>query len=258
MLFLILLTITSVMASNTRTGRCPSPQFVSSGLSCKTEGDDSVCPWNYKCCPLTNGMNCFAPCSELTQPCNLQCPYGLKVDQSPCTVCECAPNPCLSTECPLGTKCITQEYEPCAIKGRCGFGTQCVNDPSIVVDPTPKPKNCPDYWPSMGSGLQACVGPDALCPGDQKCCRFPMNNFGPPGGASSYCVQPCEDISKCTLQCKHGYVIDGGCRLCQCAPDPCDRLTCPPGETCRLLPTPCAHFPGRPPCPMMPTCMKNQ
>ncbi len=260
-LFLIILFVVflnSVSTSTIRNGRCPSPQYAFSGLSCTTEGDDSACPEDYKCCPLTNGMKCFSSCPEFVQPCTLQCPFGLKVDPSPCTICECAPDPCLSTVCPLGTKCITKDYEPCAIKGRCGLSTECVNDPSIHVDPTPKPKNCPNYWPSMGNGLQTCRGPDALCPGDEKCCQAPsMNNFHSPDAASSYCVHPCEDTSNCTLQCSHGFIIDGGCRICQCALNPCDKITCPTGEICQLLPTPCAYFPGRPPCPLMPVCMKG-
>ena len=258
LVFFALLSCQSVAVGEaTRTGRCPSPQYVSSGLPCSTEGDDSVCPWDYKCCPLIDGMKCFGPCPEFAEPCNLQCPFGLKVE-SPCTVCECAADPCLSATCPLGTKCLSKEYTPCAIQGRCGFTTECVDDPSIHVDPTPKPNNCPDYWPSMGAGHQTCRGPDALCPGLQKCCQSPMmDHFGPPGGATSSCVDPCEDISQCTLQCSHGYVIEGGCRLCQCAPNPCDAISCPPDQPCQLLPTPCAHFPGRPPCPMMPVCMNQ-
>jgi len=243
--------------AGTRTGRCPTPQFVSSALTCSSEGDDDVCPWNYKCCPLTNGMNCFAPCPEFAKPCNIQCPFGLKVDPSPCTACECAEDPCLSRTCPLGTKCISEEYKPCAIKGRCGLTTQCVDDPSIHVDPTPKPKNCPDYWPSMGAGLRACRGPDALCPGEEKCCQAPMNNIDPVDSVTSYCTQPCEDLSNCTLDCPRGLDIDGGCRVCRCAPNPCDAVTCAADETCQLLPPPCAYFPGRPPCPMAPVCMKK-
>ncbi|CAF2496251.1 unnamed protein product [Rotaria sp. Silwood2] len=242
----------------TRDGRCPQPQYVFSDLPCSTEREDDVCPWNYKCCPLIDGMKCFGPCHDFTEPCNLECPFGLKVDPSPCTICECAPDPCLSTSCPLGTKCITQEYEPCAVKGRCGLKTQCVTDPSIHVDLTPKPNNCPDYWPVMGGGLQTCSGLDALCPDKQKCCRAPfMNQFNLQDSAISYYVEPCEDISKCTLQCSHGLVIDGGCRLCRCAPNPCDRIKCAADEKCRLLPPPCVYYPGRPPCALVPACMKK-
>lgn len=261
MLFLILITVvsfTTEITALTSTGRCPHPQYVSSGLSCVTEGDDSVCPWNYTCCPLIDGMKCFSPCPEFAQPCTLDCPFGLKVNQSPCTVCECASDPCLSTTCPKGKMCITKDFEPCAIKGRCGIQTQCVIDPSVVVDPTPKPKNCPDYWPVMASGLPPCIGADSLCPGEQKCCRAPgMNNFNFENSENSYCVDPCEDLSNCTLQCSHGLTISGGCRICQCAPNPCDTISCAPDETCQLLPAPCAFYPGRPPCPMFPVCMKK-
>ena len=258
LLLLATIAVASVTADLTHVGRCPSPQFVSSGLPCTSEGDDSVCPWDYKCCPLINGMKCFGPCPEFAQPCSLHCPFGLKVDASPCTVCECADDPCLSNECPLGTKCISQDYTPCAIPGRCGLKTQCVDDPSIHVDPTPKPNNCPDYWPSMGAGLRTCQGPDALCPGDKKCCQAPVSPmFNPSNTPVAYCADPCQDISKCTLQCSHGLVIEGGCRVCRCAPDPCDSITCTAGEYCQLLPTPCAHFPGRPPCPLMPVCMRK-
>ncbi|CAF4992478.1 unnamed protein product, partial [Rotaria sp. Silwood1] len=160
--------------------------------------------------------------------------------------------------CPLGTKCITQEYEPCAIKGRCGLKTQCVIDPSIHVDPTPKRNNCPDYWPIMGSGLQACRGPDALCPGKQKCCQAPSRDFfESQDSAVSYCVEPCKDISKCTRQCRYGFVIDGGCRLCRCARDPCHKIKCAADEECQLLPPPCAYYPGRPPCALIPVCIKR-
>lgn len=257
LLLLTVLALQSGTLGSTRPGRCPFAQYAFSGLSCTSEGDDSACPDNYKCCPLTNGMNCFEPCPELAQPCTIQCPFGLKVDPSPCTKCECAEDPCPSTTCPLGTKCVTKDYLPCAIPGRCGVTTDCVDDPSIHVDPTPKPKNCPDYWPNMGSGLRACRGPDNLCPGEQKCCQAPANKFDPPESAISYCVQPCESIANCTLQCPHGLAIDGGCRVCRCAPDPCAGTICPPGQACRPLPAPCAHFPGRPPCPLLPVCMRN-
>jgi hypothetical protein len=224
-------------------------------LPWSTEGDDSDCPWDYKCCPLIDAMKCFAPCPELDEPCNLQCPFGLKMQASPCTVCECAPDPCLSAVCPLGTKCISKEFTPCAIQGRCGFNTQCITDPSIDVDPTPKPNTCPQYWPSMGSGLRTCRGPDNLCPGQQKCCQAPMMDyFGSPDNTVSYCVEPCQDLSNCALQCSHGMAIEGGCRICRCLPDPCSSITCPPDQSCQLLPTPCAYFPGRPPCPMLPVC----
>ena len=250
--------VTFVASANlTRPGRCPYPQYAFSGLSCSIEGDDSPCPDDYKCCPLTNGMNCFEPCPEFAQPCTLQCPSGYKVNPSPCTICECADNPCLSTTCPLGTKCITKDYTPCAIPGRCGITTDCVDDPSIVVDPTPKPNNCPDYWPFSTGGLQSCRGPDALCPGVEKCCEAPSSNFDSPDGAGSYCVQPCKDISNCTRQCSWGFVIEGGCRLCQCAPNPCRRFKCPPGQICQALPAPCAFYPGRPPCPLVPACVKK-
>ncbi|CAF3257398.1 unnamed protein product [Rotaria socialis] len=253
-----IISLTAEISASAQTGRCPHPQYVSSGLSCSTEGDDSVCPWNYTCCPLTDGMKCFSPCPEFSAPCTLDCPFGLKVDQSPCTVCKCAAHPCLTTTCPLGTKCTLQEYQPCAIKGRCGVTTKCIIDPSIPIDPNSKPKKCPDYWPVMGNGLQACVGADSLCPGEQKCCKAPqMNHFNLQDSPVSYCVQPCEDLSNCTLQCSHGFTIDGGCRICQCAPNPCDTISCPPGQMCQLLPAPCAFYPGRPPCPMFPTCMKR-
>ena len=259
LVILFVLSLESASASRARSGRCPSPQYVSSSLPCSREGHDSACPQDYECCPLINGMKCFSACPEFAQPCTLQCPFGLKVDPSPCTVCECAPDPCLSTTCPLGTKCNTTDYEPCAIPGRCGLRIKCIDDPSIHVDPTPKPKNCPGYWPSMGNGLQTCNGPDALCPGEEKCCQAPsLNNFDLPDAATSYCVQPCEDISNCSLQCPHGLSIDDRCQLCQCAPDPCEGVTCPEGETCQLLPTPCAHFPGRPPCPLLPVCLNTK
>ncbi|UJR20620.1 hypothetical protein I4U23_023745 [Adineta vaga] len=257
LLLLTVLSINTVTFGITRNGRCPSAQYAFSGLPCTSEGDDSPCPDDYKCCPLTNGMNCFSSCPEFTQPCTIQCPFGLKVDPSPCTTCECAPDPCLSDTCPLGTKCIVKDYEPCAIPGRCGKTTGCIYDPSIHVDPTPKPKNCPEYWPTMGSGLRQCQGPDRLCPGEEKCCQAPTNNFNFLDTPVSYCVQPCEDISNCTLQCSYGLAIDGGCRVCQCNRDPCEGKVCPPGEACRPLPAPCAHFPGRPPCPLMPVCMKR-
>jgi hypothetical protein len=258
LLFFVVSSITAV-ASIDRLGRCPAPQFVSSGLSCSSEGDDSPCPENYKCCPLINGMKCFEACPAFSEPCNLQCPFGLKVVTSPCTSCECAPDPCLSTQCALGTKCISQPYSPCAISGRCGFSTQCINDPSIHVDPTPKPKQCPSYWPSMGMGLRTCRGPDALCPGEQKCCQGPTNQFYPSNQPDGYCVEPCDDMAKCTLQCPYQYAIEGGCTVCRCEPHPCERLSCPPEQTCQLIPTPCAYFPGRPPCPMHAMCLnKNQ
>ncbi|CAF4130994.1 unnamed protein product, partial [Rotaria magnacalcarata] len=104
------------ISASAQRGRCPHPQYPSRGLSCSTEDDDSICPWNYTCRPLTN------------------------VDQSPCTVCKCAADLCLTTTCHLGTKCTTQKYQPCAIKGRCGVTTKCIIDPSIPIDSNSKPK----------------------------------------------------------------------------------------------------------------------
>lgn len=255
-ILLIVFLLKTIVAGNIRSGRCPAPQYVSSSLPCSTEGDDDPCPWNYKCCPLTDGMRCFSPCPEFTEPCELKCPFGLKVNPSPCTVCECAEDPCLSRSCPLGTKCASKEYTPCADSGRCGFTTECVDDPSIYVDPTPKPNQCPEFWPSMGYGLQECRGADSLCPGTQKCCSSPMNSYfgSGPSESSSYCVDACEDMAKCDLQCNHGFVIRGGCRVCECAADPCAALNCPPDQPCRLMAAPCAYYPGRPPCPMIPMC----
>lgn len=252
----IALCVTFVVSTNlTRPGRCPYPQYAFSGLSCSIEGDDSPCPSNYKCCPLTNGMNCFEPCAELAQPCTLRCPFGFKINPSPCTICECESDPCLTTVCPLGTKCITKDYEPCAIPGRCGITTQCIDDPSIQVDPTPKPNNCPDYWPQSPSIFRSCRGPDRLCPGAQKCCQSPSLDFGSSDGASSFCVEPCKDIFKCALQCKWGLLIKNYCLICKCAPDPCCGTNCPRGQVCQALPTPCAFYPGRPPCPLLPACV---
>ncbi|CAF1052413.1 unnamed protein product [Rotaria sordida] len=109
----------------------------------------------------------------------------------------------------------------------------------------------------MDAGLRACHGPDALSTGEEKYCQAPMHNFGPLGSATSYCVQSCEDISNCTLSCPLGLAIDGGCRVCRCAPNPYDTMTCAADETCRLVPPPCAYFPGRPLCPMALVCMNN-
>ena len=246
----------STISGITRSGRCPSAQYVSSGLPCSAEGEDDVCPWNYKCCPLTDGMKCFGPCPELAEPCQLRCPFGFKVNPSPCTLCECAEDPCLTASCPLGTKCISEQYTPCAISGRCGFKAKCIDDPSIYVDPTPKPNQCPDYWPTMGAGLRSCRGPDALCPGSQKCCASPaMNHFGDLNEGTGYCVDPCEDLSNCKLACSRGLAVQGACRICQCASDPCDGIQCASNQSCQLLATPCAYYPGRPPCPMFPICV---
>ncbi|CAF1075246.1 unnamed protein product [Didymodactylos carnosus] len=261
-LFLVVLTVPYfTSAFSVKPGRCPHAQYASSGWTCSAEGDDSMCSNNYKCCPLTNGMACFEACPTFDQPCSLTCQFGYKVDPSPCETCECADNPCSTTTCPLGTKCAVSMYEPCGIKGRCGLKTSCIDDPAQLegLDLTPKPGNCPNYWPLGGGGLTACKGPDAICGGTEKCCQAPggmtfmPNAFENP---SSYCVKPCQDLSDCILTCPRGLDIEGGCHVCKCAPDPCATVTCLPGERCELLPTPCAHYPGRPPCPLYPVCRK--
>jgi len=255
-----------VPTADTRPGRCPHPQYAFSSLPCSVEGNDTVCPWNYKCCPLTQGMQCFAPCIEWAKPCNIKCEYGLEVNPSPCTICKCAEDPCLSRTCPRGTSCKVKEYEPCAFKGKCGYTTECVKVPSNVTEPITKPKRCPDYWPQMfyqASSLVHCDSSDAECPGDQKCCEGPAasDRFGSyPGSSSSdgpvsYCADPCESLDTCTLNCPLGLQVEGGCQICQCAVDACLTTTCPPGKKCQLLPAPCAHYPGMPPCPKLPVCM---
>ena len=211
-------------------------------------------------------MQCFAPCPELPRRCRLKCQFGYKVDPSPCTICECAENPCLSATCPLGTTCTPKPYTPCAVPGRCGFTVDCVRNSMNDTNPVIKPNNCPDYWPQLMSGTDGsvgCVGSDALCPGDQKCCEAPISDFrsGPSAqpsessGTNSFCVNPCISIENCTLECSFGVRISGGCRLCECLPDPCQDVTCPAGQQCRPLPAPCAYYPGRPPCPLLPVCM---
>lgn len=242
-------------ATLTRPGRCPDAQYAFSGLSCTAEGDDSLCPDDYKCCPLINGMKCFKPCPEFAQPCTLQCPFGFKVSSRPCTTCECADDPCLSTECPLGTRCIAKDYEPCAIPGRCDVIAQCIDDSLLQRDATPKANNCPEYWPFKLHDLRSCHGPDSLCPGEQKCCQAPPSDFGSSTEMGSYCIQPCKDISDCQRQCRWGFVIENGCRLCECVPDPCERFVCAKGETCQAFPIPCLFQRGRHPCPLLPICI---
>ncbi|CAF4078136.1 unnamed protein product [Rotaria magnacalcarata] len=68
---------------------------------------------------------CFSRCPEFSAPCTLDCPFA---------------DLCLTTTCHLGTKCTTQKYQPCAIKGRCGVTTKCIIDPSIPIDSNSKPK----------------------------------------------------------------------------------------------------------------------
>lgn len=225
-----------------------------------------MCPWNYKCCPLTQGMQCFAPCPQWSEPCQIECPFGLKVNPSPCTTCECAESPCLSASCPRGTLCTVKEYEPCAIKGRCGFTSECVRVVTNQTNPITKPKRCPDYWPRMSSGggnFLSCDNSDGECPDDQKCCRgpAPSGGFGPnryPPQQSepvNYCVDPCESLANCTLQCSLGLRILDGCQVCQCVEDACLTTTCPQGKRCEMLPAPCAYYEGMPPCPRYPVCM---
>ena len=242
-------------ANLTRSGRCPNAQYAFSGLSCSAEGDDSPCPDEYKCCPLTNGMRCFKSCPEFAKPCTIQCPFGFKVYSRPCTICECADNPCLSTLCPLGTKCIPKEHEPCAISGRCGITAQCIEDSSLRLDSAPKPNNCPEYWPPRVSNLRSCHGPDSLCPGAEKCCQARSSDSELSNGLGSYCVQPCKDISDCNLRCPWGFVVKSRCRLCQCVPDPCEGILCGPGESCHAFPIPCVFEQGRMPCPLLTVCI---
>lgn len=260
-----ILTICLVLITvDTRPGRCPHPQYAFSSLPCSEEGNDTVCPSNYKCCPLTQGLQCFAPCPEWSKPCNRKCKFGLQVTSSPCTTCKCAKNPCLNRKCPRGTLCNVKKYEPCVYKGRCGYTTECVNKRWNVTEPITKPKRCPDYWPEIlnnADSLVKCTSSDAQCPGDQKCCAGPSVTDGDnpsndlfsyePG---NYCADPCKSLDTCTLNCPHGFEVQGGCQICKCIKDGCLTTTCPPGQTCYFVPTPCAQYPGMPPCQKLPIC----
>jgi hypothetical protein len=208
-------------------------------------------------------MKCFEPCPPWKQRCRLKCPFGLKVDVSPCTTCQCADDPCLSTTCPRGSICTAEKYRPCAIDGKCGFIGKCSRDPSASTFPTTvKPKNCPDYWPEMRDGkdrLLQCNDSDSECPNDEKCCLGPPPFRGPPPDWTpvSYCAKPCDSIADCTLTCQLGLRVQGGCRVCECNVDPCTTTSqiCPAGKRCRALPAPCYHYDGSPPCPLIDTCV---
>ncbi|CAF3804797.1 unnamed protein product [Rotaria sp. Silwood1] len=113
-LLLIFLTIVlqkSLTIGTNRNGRCPSPQFIASGLSCSTVGNDSVCPCNYKCCralsmnsidPSNSRPSYYVqPCEDLRN-CTLKCPYGLDINAG-CPICQygrggCNENTCRSRE----------------------------------------------------------------------------------------------------------------------------------------------------------------
>ncbi|CAF1659668.1 unnamed protein product, partial [Didymodactylos carnosus] len=49
--------------------------------------------------------------------------------------------------------------------------TNFIDDPTQLegLDLTPKPGNCPNYWPAGGGGAKTYIGPDALCGGIEKC-----------------------------------------------------------------------------------------
>ena len=254
------------VTADTRPGRCPHPQYAFSSLPCSVEGNDTLCPWDYKCCPLTNGMQCVAPCKAWSPPCRIACPFGLKVSPSPCTICECAEDPCLKRLCFRGAVCNVTEYEPCAFKGECGFSSRCVRNTSGDVTPVTKPKRCPDYWPGIVLGrnrLQLCNNSDGICPGEQKCCNGPPFSNGSPyypnsprsSKSTSYCADPCDSVANCTLDCPLGVQVIGGCRVCQCVEDQCLTKSCPPNQQCELRATSCASYPGSPPCPLTPVCV---
>jgi hypothetical protein len=241
------------ITADTRPGRCPHAQCAASGLPCSTEGNDTVCPWNYKCCPLTDGMKCFAPCPQWSKPCKIKCPFGLKVDPSPCTICECSEDPCLTRVCSQGAICIVEKYQPCTNKGKCSFTTRCASPPPPPTSPPQKSNNCPDYWPGMSSGpngYSTCSGSDYDCPGAQKCCYGPT-----PFVNIQYCVDPCVSITGCALSCPLGLLVVDGCKFCQCNIDPCVGYACPTGTMCHTLSAPCMHYAGSPPCRWLAACM---
>ena len=248
------------ITADTRPGRCPHPQYAFSSLPCSAERNDTVCPWDYKCCPLTNGMQCVTPCRVWPKPCRLACPFGLKVSPSPCTTCECDEDPCLKRLCLRGTVCNRTEYKPCAFKGECGLTTSCVRNMSSNVSPLTKPKLCPDFWPGLSPGrnrLQLCEDSDGVCPGEQKCCNGPPSNpkASRLSKPASYCVDPCENVTNCSLRCPLGVQVIGGCRVCQCVEDPCLTKSCSPNQQCELRATSCASYPGSAPCPLVAVCV---
>ena len=210
-----------------------------------------------KCCPFITGMKCIYPCPALPAPCELKCAFGLKAEPFPCPTCECAPDPCLSKTCASNEKCVARLHEPCPIKDACGWTAQCVPRTPTPTTSNPKPKICPLYWPSARdsfSSLVKCNGSDASCPSNQKCCQGPRDFRGPDSN-QTYCTDPCDDISSCSLDCPLGRQIPYACEICQCNVDPCITATCRTNRNCYPISAPCYHYPGSPPCPWIPSCL---
>ena len=257
-------TFSGPVNADTRPGRCPHAQYVMGTLPCSVEGNDTVCPWNYKCCPMREAMFCSEPCKELPEPCEIKCPFGLKVSPSPCKICECAESPCLTTQCSRGKQCNVIEFEPCAYKGVCGYTYECVVNKTSEANPVTKPKRCLDYWLEFmprRDFTSECYGSDGVCPGDQKCCVAPPEDGILPDSYSTtydgpvrYCVDPCEDAVSCGLRCERGLQVVSGCELCQCVEDPFLDKSYPPRRRCKLRETLCIRPTNRSSCPLVHVC----
>jgi len=183
--------------------------------------DGSLCPGKSKCFQC----KCLLPC----QGHEFNCPGGYKCVNGLCHPTKCADVKCKKTErCVAGvciSKCATatckawEKCNPytggcvddtCQSKG-CPAGQRCVVD-KCVPDPCP-PGKCPA--PMM------CA--DGKC---YKTCLFVQCT--PP----AECVRGQCVIPDCTKSCLPGEMCQRSGDKQVCVPNPCDKLTCRPGQVC--------------------------
>ena len=68
------------------------------------------------------------------------------------------------------------------------------------------------------------------------------------------CKNPTECAPQCRMFCPFGFVRDeNGCSQCDCAPSPCNKMTCEAVSDCQLEKLDCV----KEPCPIVPKCVTS-
>jgi hypothetical protein len=173
----------------------------------------------------------LASCESACQPvlCDIDCPYGFKVDENGCEYCECKEGECSppGLETPANDGCNL-----CVCDSEGNFACTKIGCSWVCEVGEPMSEGCPDgnVW--------------AKDPETGTCCLYDACNT--PVGWSIYadkatCEEFCPPIF-CDLACENGLKVDeNGCDLCECNPvcedgetqdagDGCNTCTCDNGQ----------------------------
>ncbi|KAK0164613.1 hypothetical protein PV328_003224 [Microctonus aethiopoides] len=157
----------------------PSPKCSSDGNWESLQCHDSHCDCvNKDGVPIRTNVNTTEiNCDEIrdvvqlcqNKNCNLNCPYGHKIDENGCELCQCH-DPCEKVTC--------QQREICTmVDVNCGEDQSCPKVPACLAT---KPGQCPYLVPSSSSCEVHCSN-DQECADTRKCCST---------GCGTACVSP--------------------------------------------------------------------